>query len=46
MNIYVITGAIQTGKTTWIACMLEQAAQRGLQVSCCGAAGAVGVGHE
>ena len=33
MNIYVITGAIQTGKTTWIARMLEQAAQRGQQVS-------------
>ncbi|MGN0960174.1 MAG: nucleoside-triphosphatase [Coriobacteriales bacterium] len=33
MNIYVITGAIQTGKTTWVARMLEQAAQRGLQVS-------------
>ncbi|MGN0039100.1 MAG: nucleoside-triphosphatase [Coriobacteriales bacterium] len=33
MNIYVITGAIQTGKTTWIGRMLQQAAQRGLEVS-------------
>ncbi|MGN0078628.1 MAG: nucleoside-triphosphatase, partial [Coriobacteriales bacterium] len=32
-NIFVITGAIQTGKTTWIARMLEQADRCGLQVS-------------
>lgn len=33
MKIFVITGAIQTGKTTWIGRMLERAAERGLAVS-------------
>lgn len=32
MNIYIMTGPIQTGKTSWVRRMLPMAAERGLKV--------------
>lgn len=32
MNIYIMTGPIQTGKTSWVRRMLPMAAERGLRV--------------
>ena len=33
MNLYIMTGPIQTGKTSWVARMLPVAAKRGLRVT-------------
>ncbi len=33
MNLFVITGPIQTGKTTWTGKMLQRAQERGLRVT-------------